>query len=113
MKNAGPAAEGVLVGTSWNRVSPEPANQAFLKLMASRGFEPDQFCAQAYTGVQVIAEAIKLSGTKAGRGDIQAGFSRVKDLPTPLGKFSFLPNRDGSHEPALQQVKDGRFQIAQ
>ena len=113
VKNAGPAAEGVLVGTSWNRVSPEPANQAFLKLMASRGFEPDQFCAQAYTGVQVIAEAIKLSGTKAGRGDIQAGFSRVKDLPTPLGKFSFLPNRDGSHEPALQQVKDGRFQIAQ
>jgi len=35
----------------------------------------------------------------------------VKDLPTPLGKFSFLPSRDGDHEPAVQQVKDGRFQI--
>jgi branched-chain amino acid transport system substrate-binding protein len=113
VKNAGPAAEGVLVGTSWNRVSPDPANQAFLKLMASRHFEPDQFCAQAYTGVQVIADAIRLAGMKAGRDDIKNAFPRVKDLPTPLGKFSFLENRNGSHEPALQQVKGGQFQIAE
>jgi branched-chain amino acid transport system substrate-binding protein len=112
-KNAGPAAEGVLVGTSWNRASPDPANLAFLKLMASRGVEPDQFCAQAYTGVQVIAEAIRRAGGKGGRDDVQAGLLQLKDLATPLGRFSFLPSRDGSHEPALQQVKDGRFQIAQ
>ncbi len=112
IKNAGAAAEGVLVGTSWNRVSTDPANQAFLKLMASRSFEPDQFCAQAYTGVLVIAEAMKLAG-KTGRDDVKAGLGRVKGLDTPLGKFSFLPNRDGEHEPALQQVKDGKFQIAQ
>ena len=99
------------MGTSWNRVSTDPANQAFLKLMASRGFEPDQFCAQAYTGVLVIAEAMKLTG-KTGREDVKAGLARIKGLDTPLGKFSFLPNRDGDHEPALQQVKDGKFQIA-
>ncbi len=29
--NAGPAAEGVYVGTAWNKVSAEPANQAFLE----------------------------------------------------------------------------------
>ncbi|HET6438404.1 MAG TPA: ABC transporter substrate-binding protein [Anaeromyxobacter sp.] len=112
IKNAGPAAEDVLVGTSWNRVSPDPANQAFLKLMASRGFEPDQFCAQAYTGLLVIAEAMKLTG-KTGRDDVKAGLARVTGLLTPLGRFSFLPSRDGEHEPALQQVKDGKFQIAQ
>lgn len=110
VKNAGPAAEGVYVGTAWNKVSQDPANQSFLKLMQSRSVDPDQFCAQAYTGVLVIAEAIKLSG-KGGREDIKAGFAKVKDLPTPLGKFSFLPNRDGSHEPSVQQVKDGKFQI--
>lgn len=110
VKNAGPAAEGVYVGTAWNKVSQEPANQSFLKLMQSRSVDPDQFCAQAYTGVLVIAEAIKLSG-KGGREDLKAGFAKVKDLPTPLGKFSFLPNRDGSHEPSVQQVKDGKFQI--
>jgi len=112
IKNAGPAAEGVLVGTSWNRSSSDPANQAFLMLMASRGFEPDQFCAQAYTGVLVIAEAVRLAGLKNGRDDVEAGLLKVKDLPTPLGRFSFLPSRDGSHEPALQVVQGGRFEIA-
>jgi branched-chain amino acid transport system substrate-binding protein len=108
--NAGPASEGVYVGTAWNKVSTEAPNQAFLKNMAARGHEADQFCAQAWTGVMVIAEAIKLSG-KGGRDDVRAGFLKVKDLPTPLGKFSFLESRDGNHDPALQVVKDGKFQI--
>jgi len=111
IKNAGPAAEGVYVGTAWNKVSPEAANQAFLKLMASRGVDPDQFCAQAYTGVLVVAKAIALSGGKGGRTEIRDGFAKVKDLPTPLGKFSFLETRDGNHEPSVQVVKDGKFQI--
>jgi branched-chain amino acid transport system substrate-binding protein len=108
---AGPAAEGVYVGTAWNKPSPDPVNLKFLETMKTRGVDPDQFCAQAYTGVLVIAEAIKQAGNKGGRDDIKAGFLKVKDLPTPLGKFSFLPNRDGDHVPALQQVKDGKFQI--
>jgi branched-chain amino acid transport system substrate-binding protein len=112
IKNAGPAAEGVLVGTAWNRVSADAANQAFQKLMAARDFQPDQFCAQAYTGMLVVAEAIRIAG-KPGREDIVGAFPKVKDLATPLGKFSFLPSRDGNHEPALQEVKDGKFQIAQ
>jgi branched-chain amino acid transport system substrate-binding protein len=111
IKNAGPAAEGVFVGTAWNKVSPEPANQAFLEVMQARGVDPDQFCAQAYTGVLVIADAVKQSGIKGGRDDIKNGFAKVKDLPTPLGRFSFLQNRDGSHEPSVQVVKDGKFQI--
>lgn len=113
IKNAGPAAEGVYVGTSWFKGSTDPANQAFLKVMQARGVDPDQFCAQAYTGVLVVAEAIKQAGMKGGREDIKAGFAKVKDLPTPLGKFSFLENRDGNHAPFLQQVKDGKFQIVQ
>jgi branched-chain amino acid transport system substrate-binding protein len=109
----GPAAEGVLVGTAWNRVSPDPVNLAFIKAMQARGTDPDQFCAQAYTGVLVIAEAIKLAGNKGGRDDIKAGFAKVKDLPTPLGKFSFLPSRDGNHAAAVQVVKGGKFEIMQ
>ena len=113
MKNAGPAAEGVYVGTAWNRASTEAANTKFLALMKARGVDPDQFCAQAYTGVLVIADAIRLAGNKGGRDDIKAGFAKVKDLPTPLGKFSFLPNRDGDHAPAVQVVKNGKFEILQ
>jgi branched-chain amino acid transport system substrate-binding protein len=113
IKNAGPAAEGVLVGTAWNAASTEPANEKFKKAMAAKNFTADQFAAQAYTGVYVIAEAIRLSGNKTGRDDVKAGLAKVKDLDTPLGKFSFLPTRDGQHEPAVQIVKEGKFQIMQ
>ncbi len=113
IKNAGGAAEGVYVGTAWNKASPDPVNQAFIAAMKAKGNDPDQFCAQAYTGVLVVAEAIKQAGMKGGRDDVKAGFARVKDLPTPLGKFSFLPNRDGNHTAAIQVVKGGKFEIVQ
>jgi len=94
IKNAGPAADGVMVGTSWNSLSQDPANQKFLAAMKKAGVNPDQFSAQAYTGVLILAEAIKQSGGKTGREDIEAGLGKVKDLDTPLGQFSFTPNRD-------------------
>jgi len=111
IKNAGAAAEGVMVGTSWNSLSQDPANQKFLAAMKTAGVNPDQFSAQAYTGVIILAEAIRQSGGKTGREDIEAGLGKLKDLETPLGKFSFTPGRDAQHEPSVQQVKDGKFQI--
>jgi branched-chain amino acid transport system substrate-binding protein len=113
IKNAGPAAEGVLVGTSWNSASTAPANQRFKELMQKRGANPDQFSAQAYTGVLIVAEAVRKAGYKTGRDDVKNGFAQVKDLDTPLGKFSFTEARDAQHEPAVQQVKDGKFQIVE
>src|SRR6267143_1432204 len=113
IKNAGAAAESVMVGTSWNSLSRDPANQKFLAAMKKAGVNPDQFSAQAYTGVIILAEAIRQSGGKTGREDIEAGLGKLKDLETPLGKFSFTPGRDAQHEPSVQQVKDGKFQIVQ
>jgi branched-chain amino acid transport system substrate-binding protein len=113
IKNAGPAAEGVLVGTSWNSASKAPANQRFLDAMKKGGANPDQFSAQAYTGVYVLAEAIRAAGGKAGREDIEAALAKVHGLDTPLGKFSFTPSRDAQHEPSVQQVKDGKFQVVE
>ena len=113
IKNAGPAAEGVLAGTSWNSAGKAPANQRFLDAMKNRGASPDQFSAQAYTGVYILAEAIRAAGGKAGREDIEDGLAKVHDLDTPLGKFSFTPARDAQHEPSVQQVKDGKFQVVE
>jgi branched-chain amino acid transport system substrate-binding protein len=113
IKNAGPAAEGVIVGTAWNSASTDPANVKFKQAMAAKNATADQFAAQAYTGVYAIAEAIRQAGNKGGRDDIKNSFPKVKNFDTPLGKFSFLPNRDGEHEPAVQIVKDGKFQIMQ
>jgi branched-chain amino acid transport system substrate-binding protein len=113
IKNAGAAAEGVMVGTSWNSLSKDAANQKFLAAMQKVGVNPDQFSAQAYTGVMILAEAVKQAGGKTGRADIEAGLAKIKELDTPLGKFSFTPDRDAQHEPSVQQVKDGKFQIVQ
>ncbi|MFL5400254.1 MAG: ABC transporter substrate-binding protein [Myxococcales bacterium] len=113
IKNAGPAAEGVLVGTSWNSASSDPANASFKEAMQKKGVSPDQFSAQAYTGVLIIAEAIRKSGNKTGRDDIKNGFAQVKDLDTPLGKFSFTEKRDAQHEPSVQEVKGSKFQVMQ
>ena len=111
IKNAGAAAEGVMVGTSWNSLSQSAANQKFLAGMKKAGVNPDQFSAQAYTGILIYAEAIRLSGGKGSREEIEAGLAKVKDFETPLGKFSFTAGRDAQHEPSVQQVKDGKFQI--
>jgi len=113
IKNAGAAAEGVLVGTSWNSASTEAANAAFKEAMQKKGANPDQFSAQAYSGVLVIAEAIRKAGNKTGRDDIKNGFAQVKDLDTPLGKFSFTEKRDARHEPSVQEVRGGKFQVLQ
>ncbi|HUJ28902.1 MAG TPA: ABC transporter substrate-binding protein [Myxococcales bacterium] len=110
IKNAGQAAEGVMVGTSWNSLGQNPANQKFLETMKKAGVNPDQFAAQAYTAILILAEAMKQGGGGS-RENIEAGFAKVKDLDTPLGKFSFTPQRDALHEPSVQQVKDGKFQI--
>jgi len=113
IKNAGPAAEGVLVGTSWNSASNDQANAAFKEAMQKRGATADQFSAQAYSGVLILAEAVRKAGSKTGRDDVKAALAQVKDLDTPLGKFSFSDKRDAQHEPSVQQVKDGKFQILQ
>ena len=113
IKNAGPAAEGVQVGTSWNSASTDPANVAFKEAMQKRGAAADQFSAQAYSGVLILAEAVRKAGFKTGRDDVKAGLAQVKGLDTPLGKFSFTDKRDAQHEPSVQQVKDGKFQILQ
>src|SRR5467141_403819 len=107
------AKPDVPVGPSSNSLSQDPANPKFLAAMKKAGVNPDQFSAQAYTGVIILAEAIRQSGGKTGREDIEAGLGKLKDLETPLGKFSFAPGRDAQHEPSVQQVKDGKFQIVQ
>ena len=69
IKNAGPAAEGTYVGTAWNKVSADAANQGFLAVMKARNIDPDQFCAQSYTGdVAIDNGRISSVGGKAGRG---------------------------------------------
>jgi branched-chain amino acid transport system substrate-binding protein len=112
MKNAGDAAEGVVVGAAWNAASPNPKSQAFItNYMAKFSSEPDQFAAQAYAGVYILAEGMKNARTTSDRKALRDGLAQVKDVDTVLGTFSFTSGRDADHPAVVQVVKGGRFAV--
>lgn len=98
---AGAAAEGVRTGAAWFGGNQFPANTAFVRAYRrAYGEAPDQFAAQAYTGVQILAQAIERGGAGAAglslderRERVQDGLSEVA-LTTPLGPFRFTATHD-------------------
>ncbi|UNK69936.1 ABC transporter substrate-binding protein [Microbacterium sp. H1-D42] len=111
MKDAGEAAEGVIVGAAWNSASDSPENTAFMKAFEEKyGAGPDQFAAQAYAGMQIIDHAVRVN-CSGERTDVQDGLTQVKDLPTPLGSISINADRDAEHPAVVQIVKDGKFAV--
>ena len=112
IKNAGPAAEGTIVGAAWNGASPNPKSQDFIKkYQAKFGSPPDQFAAQAHAGVYIVAEAIKRAGTTSDRAKLRDALASIKDFDTVLGKFSFTAERDGDHPAVIQVVKGDKFEV--
>jgi branched-chain amino acid transport system substrate-binding protein len=112
MKNAGDAAEGVVVGAAWNSASTNPLSQKFISsYKAKYNSDPDQFAAQAYTGVNILADGIKRGGSTTDRTKVRDGLGQVKDLDTALGRFNFTPERDANHPAVVQVVKGGAFGV--
>ena len=110
MADAGKAAEGVIVGGAWNSAAQSPENSAFLAAFkAKHSSDPDQFAAQAYTGLLLVDAAVR-SGCSGEREAIKAGLLTLKDVPTPLGSFSF-EGREPRHPAVVQVVKDGKFTV--
>ncbi len=108
---AGPAAEGAISGAAWFIANDSPGNQEFVKAYnAKYGANPDQFAAQAYAGVYILANAIKTAGSADSQA-IRDAMAQIKDLPTVLGTYSFDANRNPVHTPVVQMVKDGKFAL--
>ena len=98
----------MIVGTAWNRRADGPGEPEFIEPMpAKASTDPDQFAAQAYTGVYILAEAIKLGAARATE-DTKLAVAMIKDLDTPLGKFSFRPTAT-QRKPACSRSKGGKF----
>jgi branched-chain amino acid transport system substrate-binding protein len=111
MKDAGQAAEGVVVGAAWNSASDNPLNKAFLAAFQTKfGAQPDQFAAQAYTGLMLIDQAVR-SGCSGERDAIKAGLAGLKNVPTVLGDLSINADRDAEHPAVVQVVKGGKFTV--
>jgi branched-chain amino acid transport system substrate-binding protein len=113
IQQAGKAAEGTIVGAAWNSAQPNPKSQAFITAYKAKfNADPDQFAAQAYAGVYIMAEAIK-NGNSIERTAIRDSLAKIQNFDTVLGKFSFTSGRDASHPAVIQIVKNGQFQILQ
>lgn len=113
---AGAAADGTITGSPWFLDDPNPKNRTFVAAYRKKyGMEPDQFAAQAYDALYIMAQALK--GTKL-TGDLERDrtslrdeLAKVKGLAGVGGKFSFDANRDAEQKGRVLIVKDKRFTL--
>ncbi len=111
IKNAGKAAEGVMMGAAWNASSKLPLNRKFVAAFKAKyGNPPDQFAAQAFAGVHIAYKATENAGSTNHKA-IRDAMANIKDLDTVIGKFSFTPERDAGCIPVVQIVKNGKFEV--
>lgn len=105
---AGAAANNVYVGSAWAADNPLPSSRAFVRAFRrTYGTMPDDFAAQAYAGMQVLREAVRIGGPT--RGGIQNGFAKISGVPTILGRFSFDISRDAVFSPFVNHVINGHL----
>ena len=110
---AGEAAEGLIVGSPWFVAKATPQNKAFVAAFhAKYGHDPDQFAAQAYDALKIMAAAIDRAGAadpaKLGAALLQTDYDGV------MGPFRFTPSRDpaSTEGVVVLQMKGGAFVIA-
>ncbi|TME34133.1 MAG: ABC transporter substrate-binding protein [Chloroflexi bacterium] len=107
---AGAAAPNMIVGTAWNKASTDKTNVDFVKAFKDKyGADPDQFATQAYTAMNVLADAMKRSGNATDKAALKKALEATKDFATPLGAFSFTPEHDVKQPVFVMTVKDGQF----
>jgi branched-chain amino acid transport system substrate-binding protein len=105
------AADGLIVATPWFADKPDPKVKAFVqKYEKTYGKKPDQFAAQAYDALYIMAEGLKKAG-KADRDKLRDAMAGIKNFNGVLGKFSFDAERDVVMDPVVLIVKDGKFQL--
>lgn len=109
---AGDAADGTLVGSPWFIGKSDPANEKFVSAYKAKyGTDPDQFAAQAYDTLFIVADAIKAAGA-ADPEKIKDALVKVKRTGV-LGSFSFTPDRDPADTSGVVVIEmhGGKFRL--
>ena len=110
---AGKAADGLLVGSPWFVGKDTPVNDKFVAdFRKAYGHDPDQFAAQAYDALKIMAEAIDRAGA-ADPAKVRDALMQTK-FDGVMGPFSFTAGRDpASTEGVVVLVmENGKFTIA-
>ena len=106
---AGDAAEGLIVATPFSPEKQDEKVQTFVKAFeAKHGKKPDQFAAQAYDGLYIIAQSLLAAG-QADRNALRDQLAQLKDFQGVSGKLSFDEKRTPVGEAVVVEVKGGKF----
>lgn len=113
---AGAAADGTITGSPWFLDDPNPRNRRFVAAYTKQfGTAPDQFAAQAYDALSIMAKAlgtVKLTGDLGrDRTALRDALAKVRNLQGVGGAFSFDANRDAEQKGRVLIVKDRRFTL--
>ena len=109
---AGEAADGTLVGSPWFIAKDDAMNTKFVAdYRAKYKDDPDQFAAQAYDTLHIVANAIDKAGA-AEPEKIKVALQATKYTGV-MGPFSFTDHRDpaDSSGVVVLEMKGGKFQI--
>ena len=99
-KQAGVAGKGARSASAWYLGNSFPSNSGFVKdYQAAYGKDPDQFGAQGYTAIKVLADAAKranltFTDLPGDRDKLRAAMETVNLPQTPLGPFQFTSTHD-------------------
>lgn len=105
------AADGLVVATPWFVEKNDPKVRSFVtRYEKAYGKKPDQFAAQAYDGLHIMAEGIAKAGT-ADRKALRDALAGIRNFKGVMGTFSFDAERDVVMEPSVLIVKNGKFRL--
>ncbi len=110
---AGAAADGLLVGSPWFIAKPDPVNEAFVtKFRARYSKDPDQFAAQAYDCLHILAAALTRAGAAEPEKIREALLATKYD--GVMGPFTFTPGRDPASTTGVVvlTMQNGKFGVA-
>jgi branched-chain amino acid transport system substrate-binding protein len=98
-KQAGSAGQGARSASAWYIGNTFASNADFVSAYKQKyGKDPDQFAAQGYAGIKIIADAARRAGLTfsdlpGDRDKLRAAMETV-NIDTPLGPFQFTSNHD-------------------
>ncbi len=106
---AGDAGNGLIVATPWFTGKDDQKVQDFVATFTEQfGKEPDQFAAQAYDGLYIMADALKRAGT-GDRDKLRDALAETKDVDGVLGNISFDADGDVVMDPIVLTIENGEF----
>ena len=110
IKAAGKTADGSIMASPWFPGKDDATVKKFVASYKEKyKKDPDQFAAQAYDALKIMAVALEKSGSTTDRKKLRDSLAAIKDFPGVTGKFAFDAKRNPAMDVTVLIVKDGQF----